>query len=255
MDDITEINNDNKLEISGNINIHSLSEITEYINFNLDTIILNYNNIVSCDLNVLPDNITNIEINNNSVEIEELVLNEKHDWESIILTNCNIKNINEINNIKCGNFDLRNNDIEKIILNNCKINKLNINKNMLDSIEFNNCDINEIDLSFNKLKNNINFPDNLSKLILNNNNFIELPDNLPDTLLILNLNDNEIEKIDYLPKNIYKLELSNNKLKTFDVNLLSDDIKYFDITYNLIKNNKIFKSVKASKLFYDTDRQ
>jgi hypothetical protein len=254
-------NNDKILEIL-NVKISNLNELKEFINSGLETIILNFNNIIVCDLNELPNNIENIIIENNMIEIEEINFN-KHKWNKIVLKNSNIKNINkkneinEINDLTCNILDLSENELSSIIFNNCKINELYLSESNIEKICFNNCEILKLDLSNNRLEEIIdkNFPDNLIKLDLSNN-LINKVGRLSDTIIKLNLSNNLLEKIEILPKNLEKLELNNNRLTTFNNNLLSSDIKYFDITDNCIKNNsELFKDLQSEQLFYDTDEE
>ena len=43
-------------------------------------------------------------------------------------------------------------------------------------------------------------------------------------------------------------------MSTFNSNLLSENIKYLDITKNYIKNNsELFKDIQSEVLYYDTD--
>jgi hypothetical protein len=243
---------DKTLEII-NVKINNINEIKEFLNFNLETIILNFNNIVVCDLNELPDNICNIQIENNLIEIEEINFNTKHEWNKIILKNSNIKNISEINNLVCNKLDLSDNELSLIKFNNCKINELFLSECNVNNIYFNNCEIMKIDLSQNRLEEIKNFPDSLVSLNLSNN-LITSVDKLSDTIRKLDLSDNLLEEIMYLPNNLYYLELNNNRLTTLDINLLSSNIKYFDITNNCIKNNnELFGQLESEKLYYDTD--
>jgi len=262
-----EVNSDEKSSITDkvleiiNIKINSLEEILDYLNEELETITLNFNNITRCNLSLLPTNIKNLKIENNLVEIEELIFNyndsdtdiNKHKWNELTLKNSNIKNINEINNLYCKKLDLSENDLSVIKFTNCKIRELYVNNNNINNIIFDNCEIKKIDLSHNILEKITNLPTNLININLSNNLFKNI-ETLPENLKILDLSDNLLEEIKYIPPNILKLEINNNKLKSFDVNLLSKDIKYFDITNNLIKNNKLlFSQLEAEGLFYDTD--
>jgi hypothetical protein len=254
MDDKQNItdNVDKILEIS-NVKINNLNEIKEFINFSIETIILNFNNIVICDLFELPENIVNIHIENNLVEIEVIKFNTNRRWNEIILKNSNIKNITEINNLICNKLDLSDNELTSIKFNNCKIIDLKLSESDIDNVYFNDCEIQYIDLSHNRLEEIKDFPNNLISLDLSNN-LIKKVDKLSDTIKKLNLSDNLLEEIDYIPNNIKILELNNNRLKTFNVNLLSSNIKHFDITNNFIKNNsELFGELEAEKLYYDTD--
>jgi hypothetical protein len=77
---------------------------------------------------------------------------------------------------------------------------------------------------------------------------------LSDTIKKLDLSNNLLEEIEFLPNNLEKLELNDNRLTIFNKDLLSEDIKYLDITKNYIKNNsELFKDIQSEVLYYDTD--
>jgi len=245
---------DKILEIT-NVKINNLHEIKDFINSTIETIILNFNIIVICDLFELPNNIVNILIENNLTEIEEIKFNTNHAWNKIILKNSNIKNISDINNLICNELDLSDNDITNITFNYCKITNLILVENNIQNIYFNNCEIENIDLSSNRINdiNNLEFPDNLIELNLSNN-IISRVYKLPETIKKLNLKKNLIEEITYLPKNILMLELNDNRLQNFNKKLLSKYIAYLDVTNNFIKNNyETFGDIEAESLYYDTD--
>jgi Leucine-rich repeat (LRR) protein len=132
-------------------------------------------------------------------------------------------------NIKHNNFSqlpILPNELEFLFCDNNRISSINSLPTQLITLE---CSFNglvslpeqlPVSLEILNLNNNllINLPPlhNLEELSCSINNLIELPD-LPETLKILECHNNSIQNIPYLPPNLEKLDCENNSLTTLPI--------------------------------------
>jgi len=233
-------------------NISRINEILHYINPLENTIILNNNLIKKANLDVLPDNITNVFLDNNKVN---MVSWDDRQWKTISIKN-NDFDTGEFDGFESDKLILDNNDIKEITFANCKINWLSIQNNNITNINFFDCHIKFLDLSANKISNIITLPFGLEKLSLCGNKIKEISISLSDNINYLDLSDNRLKKIPNIPKSIKHLDLSKNMFESIDSTLIPTQLEYFDITHNKIKNNtKLFKKLSSDivKIYYDTD--
>lgn len=233
--------------------ISQLSDIYEKIDLNSDTINLNSNLIKNAQLEILPDNVINIYLDDNY--IEELSWDTRN-WGIISLKNNNF-DTKEFSELTCKELLLDDNQIENITFSNCNFDILSISNNNIKTINFFDCVIKELNLSVNKITEIITLPSGLVKLNCYgnkiNNIFIH---EFNFTLKWIDLSDNKLESIQKLPDGLLHLDLSKNKFKTFDTSILPINLNYFDITENNITcNKKLFGELSSHKLFYDTDEE
>ena len=234
--------------------ITRINEILSYIDSSQDTINLNNNVIKKASLDVLPDNIVNVHLDDNLVS---QVIWDDRPWKIISLKNNNM-DVGEFDGLNCDELILDNNDIKEITFVDCKINHLSITNNKITNINFFDCYIERLDLSVNKIQKIITLPSNLKILKLDSNKIREILISLSDTITYLDLSDNKFENIQDLPSFLTYLDLSKNNLKSINTILLSDTLEYFDITENKILNNtELFEKFqnKILKIYYDSDNE
>ena len=231
--------------------ISKISDVWERLDLNSDTIILNSNCIKKAQLEILPNNIKNVYLDDNI--ISEISWDDR-DWGVISVKNNNFET-NEFSDLVCKKFFLDDNSIENITFSNCKFEELSISNNNIKSINFFDCVIKELNLSVNKITEIITLPLGLIKLNCYGNKITNIfMEQLNSTITWIDLSDNKLEKIGKLSENLQYLDLSKNKFKTFDTSILPNNLYYFDITENYIPNNKeLFGKLFPQKLFYDTD--
>jgi hypothetical protein len=231
--------------------ISKISDIYGRIDLNSDTIILNSNCIKKAQLEILPDNIKNVYLDDNV--ISEISWDDRN-WGVISIKNNNFET-NEFSDLVCKKFFLDDNSIENITFSNCKFEELSISNNNIKSINFFDCMIKELNLSVNKITEIITLPLGLVKLNCYGNKIKNIfVDEFNNSITWIDLSDNKLESIGKLSKELVYLDLSKNKFKTFDTSILPENLYYFDITENDIPNNKeLFGNLTPQKLFYDTD--
>ena len=210
----------------------------EIINVSL----LNYLEIRNCNL----ENITKIPINLRMLNVK----NNK-------LSNINSDLYPE--NLKILNVDF--NQFENLNFINNKIEKLFISNNLIKTIEFNPKfdKLDFLNISNNKLTC-VDFSEfkNLKKLIISNNNIVDI-DNLPDQLEVLESSNNNIYEINKLPNKlkkwisidglIQKINLTEFPENLIEINLEDNIIEeIIDMHDNLINinlsNNNLKKMFK-----------
>lgn len=219
-----------------------------------DTIYLNNNIIKILDLTLLPENIKNVYINNNT--IEKIYWNNRQ-YGTISIKDNNF-DCNEINDFYCDELLLDNNNIDNISFNNCVFEKLSLTNNLIKYINFFECRIKKLDLSANLIDNIITLPYDLEYLILANNNITSISSYFENTIKHIDLSNNKLDVISNIPINLKFLNLSDNNFNTFDVKLIHNNLDHFDITNNkIINNNELFKNVKnyISNIYHDTDSE
>lgn len=235
-------------------NIIRINEILRFIDPLQNTINLNNNCIRKANLNILPENITNVYLNNNMVNV---VSWDNRSWGTISIKSNNF-DAGEFDGFECDKLILDNNEIKEITFVNCKINNLSIVNNFIVNINFFDCHIKSLDLSANKITNIITLPFDLEKLNIDGNKIKDISTKLSDSIIHLDLSDNKLNKIPNIPNSIKYLDLSKNNFESFDPSIIPTTVEFFDITDNKIKNNtKLFKklSLNVEKIYYDSDSE
>ncbi len=235
-------------------NITRINEILNHIDPLQNTINLSNNFIKKANLDVLPDNITNVCLDNNKVN---MVSWDDRPWGTISIKNNNF-DTGEFDGFECNKLILDNNDIREITFANCKINYLSIVNNNITNINFFDCYIKFLDLSANKINNIITLPLGLERLNIYGNKIKEISSKLCDSIIHLDLSDNRLKKIPNFPLSLKYLDLSKNNFESIDSSLIPTTLEYFDITNNNIKNNtELFKKLSSNivKIYYDTDSE
>jgi Leucine-rich repeat (LRR) protein len=102
------------------------------------------------------------------------------------------------------------------------LSSIDLPKNLLN-ISLTSCKI--------KSLKDITLPVNLKTLNLSKNHLKKLPDDLPDSLEILNISDNQIRKIWYFPKNLTNFLGSHNQIKSIP-DKLPETLVEFSVEYN-----------------------
>jgi len=94
-----------------NKEICKIDDILSFIDTNINTnkIVLNFNNLEEVNLSILPENIVNIELENNLITIENIIFGDRN-WEKIVIRN-NTISINELKDIKCKILELTDNEL------------------------------------------------------------------------------------------------------------------------------------------------
>ena len=236
-------------------NLKNIVKIDEII-LNTDplkrTINLSDNLIKKAKLDLLPDNIINVYLDNNCVNS---VSWDDRLWGIISIKNNNF-DTNEFDGFESEKLILDNNDIKEITFVNCKINHLSIINNNIININFFDCYIERLDLSVNKLTNIITLPTALKRLSLDSNKIHEILTNFEESIDYLDLSDNKLTKLPNIPLSIKHLDLSKNNFVSLDSSIIPKTLEFFDISNNKIKNNsELFNELSATilQIYYDTD--
>jgi hypothetical protein len=231
--------------------ISKIEEIVNKIDYLTNTINLSSNCIKKADLDSLPVNIINVNLDDN---ILTKISWDDRNWDTISIKNNNF-DTNEFTGLTCKKLYLDNNSIENITFTNCNFDELSIENNNIKFINFFDCVIKELNLSVNKITEIITLPSGLVKLNCYGNKIKNIfVEQFNPNIKYVDLSDNKLESIGKFPNGLIYLDLSKNKFKTFDTSILPNTLEYFDITENNISNNKeLFGSLTSQKLFYDTD--
>ncbi len=218
----------------------------------INVIDLSNNKIKEANIDMLPEFITNVNLQNNL--INEINWDDRQ-WGTINLRD-NSLDFDEISNLYCERLDMSKNMIEDITFIDCEINQLILEENSIKIINFVNCKINKLVISKNKISEITHLPDDITHLVANKNR-IKKVCALPNTILILELGNNQIDSLVNIPENVVKLDLSHNNFTHFDINQLPVEIlDFFDISHNKFTNNEeTFGPLKKNieELYYDDD--
>lgn len=269
-------NNIKNLEIN-NCKINTLSltknKITEikFINSDIHTLNLGYNNI-SC-LESFPENIKLLFLQGNQIEtlsqipesIEQIDISNNNLRDISFLNNKNFVKVNLMNNnnlmidrvygIKSNFFILSYCGIKDIVFENCNLDKLDLMSNDLEKINFINSRIIRMNLSLNKLKEFLNFPEQIQEINIEENELEKIAI-FPDSLIKINLSNNSLNEILNIPKQLKHFDLSENFLTNFNFDDLPEKIEYLDITKNRLDIKKICpdylrKTKNIDNFYYD----
>ncbi len=234
-------------------NISSIEEILKDLPevSTVNVIVLSNNKIKDAKLDLLPNYIRSVILDNN--QIESITWDDRN-WALIKLDN-NLIDFQEINNLKCRKFDISSNKMEEdLSFVNCEIGDLNVSNNKIHVVKFDNCTIQKINLSNNNIIVIDELPKQIKELNACNNQIIQVC-HLPDTLFVVELSNNKLAMIENVPKNINKLDLSNNLLLVFDFLFLPTNLDYLDLSNNQIPNiKKQFENCKIEQLFIDGNK-
>ncbi len=234
-------------------NISSIEEILKDLPevSTVNVIVLSNNKIKDAKLDLLPNYIRSVVLDNNLIES---ITWDDRNWALIKLDN-NLIDFQEINNLKCRKLDISSNKMEEdLSFVNCEIGDLNVSNNKINVVKFDNCTIQKINLSNNGIIVIDELPKQIKELNASNNQIIQVC-HLPDSLFVVELSNNKLAMIENVPRNINKLDLSNNLLLVFDFLFLPTNLDYLDLSNNQIPNIKQqFEKCKIEQLFIDGNK-
>lgn len=250
-------------------NIDDDTDFEEIFNFvskhiNITELIIKDNNSESFNIlnaYLLPDNITHLEIHNNSF------------LESIINLNNNITHLYATNNSKLKHIsNIPINCIELDLSKNFMLENINCINDSLTQLE-------TLNLSYTIISNIDNLPDNIkllfteacqelitiNKLPLNLNKWISnsgqlkyINCELPSFLINLDISYNQLESILNIPNNIKTIDLTYNQISILPD--IPENIDYIDVSKNPLTNITIdiltqLDLITAATVLYDSHHE
>ena len=215
-----------------------------------NSICLSNNNIENMELNIIPDNYTEVDLSHNIISNISL---DNIRRKKIDLSNNSIKEL-IIRDLVCETLNLSNNNILDIRIIDSKINFLDLNTNNIKTVTFINTSVCELDLSVNKIEYFDSYPKDIETMSLFANKLYGLA-KMPNTIKKIDLSNNKITDINYIPSELVGLDISYNAIQSIDVNILPDTLAYLDLSHNKIQDTNIFNFLGIEKCIYDKNME
>lgn len=244
-------------------------EFVDYIPENLEMVNFEHNKISS--INYFPKSIKELNISHNNIsilpEIPEnltvLILSHNpleqipqlsNNLKELELSGLNLDSIEKIpSSLKI--LDISDNKLTNLLDLPLTLEHLNISKNLLEYVDVSKLDkLISYECGFCKMKQLSNLPDNITRILCNNNELTKLP-KLPPKLINLNCSNNKLTKLEKINLPMRTLNCSHNKIKIleFDENIFNKIGFYtFNLSYNNLSEIPDIKNFdKISKLTLD----